>query len=84
MKLLAAVAALVATFVLLVRLMPAQWALPLYVIFLLLTVGLTAWERRRIAARRRQLERELHKERLGFGRLRREMSDPQNGDQSRL
>lgn len=73
MRLLAGLVALIALFAFLVRVLPAPWALPLYILFVILTVALTGWERRRIAARRQQLERELHKERLDFSRRRQEL-----------
>lgn len=67
MRLLGGLAVLIIVFAVLVRLLPPAWAVPLYLAFLLLTIAFTAWERRRIAARRRQLERDLHKERMGLG-----------------
>lgn len=68
MRLIIGLAVLIASFALVVRFMPPHWALPLYVLFVALTVAYTGWERRRIAERRRQLQRELHKERMDFGR----------------
>lgn len=68
MRLLVGLLVLIVIFALLVRAVPSQWAIPLYVLFLALTIAFTGWERRRIAARREQLERELDAERRDFNR----------------
>lgn len=66
MRLIVVLIALILLFALLVRVVPSQWALPLYVLFIVITIAFTGWERRRIAARRRQLERDLEAERRDF------------------
>lgn len=66
MKLIVGLIALILLFALLVRALPSQWALPLYVLFLVITIAFTGWERRRISARRQQLERDLEAERRDF------------------
>lgn len=75
MRLLVGLVGLVLLFALLVRVMPAHWALPLYVLFVVLTIAFTGWERRRIGERRQQLERELHKERLDYAKRQRRERD---------
>lgn len=66
MRLILGLSALILFFALLVRAMPAAWALPLYILFVAITIAYTGWERRRIAERRRQLERQLVEERRDF------------------
>lgn len=78
MRLIVGLVGLIVLFALLVRALPSQWALPLYVLFLVITVAFTGWERRRIAARREQLERELDVERRDFKRRRKERHDRQD------
>lgn len=68
MRLLVGLALLIFLFAILVRIMPGAWTLPLYILFVVLTIAFTGWERRRILQRRNQLQRDLHKERLDFGR----------------
>ncbi|HZD10303.1 MAG TPA: hypothetical protein VE553_03095 [Candidatus Binatia bacterium] len=66
MRLLSVLVALILLFALLVRMMPPAWSLPLYMLFLVLTVAFTGWERRRIGERRRKLQRKLEKEHRDF------------------
>ena len=73
MRLIVGLVGLILLFALLVRVMPASWALPLYALFVAVTIAFTGWERRRLADRRRQLERQLHKERMDFGRRQKEL-----------
>lgn len=77
MRLLVGLLVLIVIFALLVRALPPQWALPLYVLFLALTIAFTGWERRRIAARREQLERELDAKRRDFNRRQKKRSASQ-------
>jgi hypothetical protein len=60
---------LFATFALLVRLLPAPWALPLYIFFVIVSAVFVAWERRQIAARRRSLEQALQREHPDLSRV---------------
>jgi uncharacterized membrane protein YfcA len=55
---------LVGLFALLVRLLPSSWGLPLYVLFLIVTILFVVRERRAIAERRKRLERELRQSRV--------------------
>ncbi len=64
MRLLAGLAGLIILFAILARMVPREMALPLYIVFVVLTIAFTGWERRRILRRRSDLERDLHKERL--------------------
>lgn len=66
MRLLVGLVALIALFALLVYTMPGSWALPLYILFVALTIAYTGWERRRIAQKRSKLERQLLQERREF------------------
>ena len=68
MRLIVGLVLLVAAFAVLARLLPSAWAVPLYVLFLVITVAFTLRERRRIAERRDELKRDLQKERLSWGR----------------
>lgn len=70
MRLLVGLIVLILLFALLVRGVPARWALPLYVLFVIMTIAFTGWERRRIARRRQQLERQLEEERRELDRRR--------------
>lgn len=72
MRLLAGLVVLIVVFAILVRIVPADWGLVLYVTFVILTIAFTGWERRRIAERRRRLRRELEQERMKFGRRQKE------------
>lgn len=71
MRLILGLAALFVLFALLVRAMPTAWTLPLYLLFVVTTIAFTGWERRRISQRRRQLEQQLHQERMDFARRQR-------------
>lgn len=68
MRLIVGLVLLVAAFAILARLLPPAWAIPLYVLFLVITVAFTLRERRRISERREELKRDLQKERLSWGR----------------
>lgn len=68
MRLIVGLVLLIAVFAVLARLLPSAWAIPLYVLFLVITVVFTLRERRRIAERRDELKRDLQKERLAWGR----------------
>lgn len=68
MRLIVGLLALILLFALLVRALPSSWAIPLYVLFLAITIAFTGWERRRISARREELKRELQAERRDFDR----------------
>lgn len=68
MRLIIGLAGLFALFALLVRALPTAWTLPLYLLFVVLTIAFTGWERRRISQRRRQLEQQLDRERMDFAR----------------
>ena len=75
MRFLLGLVALVLLFAMLVRIMPPAWALPLYVLFLVLTIAFTGWERRRIGERRRKLQRELEEEHRDFDRRQGQQQD---------
>ena len=66
MRLLMGLVGLIALFAMLVYTMPASWAVPLYILFVALTIAYTGWERRRIARKRSRLERQLFQERRKF------------------
>lgn len=68
LRLIAGLVLLVAFFAVLARLLPPAWAVPLYVLFLVITVAFTLRERRRLSERRDELKRDLQKERLSWGR----------------
>ncbi len=78
MRLIVGLIALLLLFALLVRALPSQWALPLYVLFLVITIAFTGWERRRISARREALERELEAERRDLDRRQRKRRGSQD------
>ncbi len=63
MRLILGLVVLVGLFAVLVRLLPPSWGLPLYVLFLVVTILFVVRERRAIAERRLQLERELRRNR---------------------
>lgn len=63
MRLILGLVVLIGLFAVLVRLLPASWGLPLYVLFLVATISFVVRERRAIGARRKQLERELRRSR---------------------
>ncbi len=63
MHLILGLVVLVGLFAVLVRLLPPSWGLPLYVLFLVVTILFVVRERRAIAERRLQLERELRRNR---------------------
>lgn len=64
MRLILGLVVLVGLFAVLVRLLPPSWGLPLYVLFLVVTILFVVRERRAIAERRLQLERELRRNRV--------------------
>lgn len=66
MRLIIGLAGLFVLFALLVRATPSAWALPLYLLFVVLTIAFTGWERRHITQRRRRLEQQLQKERKEY------------------
>lgn len=76
LRLIVGLVLLVAAFAVLARLLPASYAVPLYVLFLVITVAFTWHERRRIGLRREELSRALQKERLAWGK---EQARLQNG-----
>lgn len=78
MRLIVGLIGLILIFALLVRALPSQWALPLYLLFLVLTIAFTGWERRRISARRQELERELEAERRDLDRRQRKRRSSQD------
>lgn len=63
MRLILGLVVLVGLFALLVRLLPPSWGMPLYIVFLAVTILFVVRERRAIAERRSQLERELRRNR---------------------
>lgn len=63
MHLILGLVVLVGLFAVLVRLLPPSWGLPLYVLFLVVTILFVVRERQAIAERRLQLERELRRNR---------------------
>jgi hypothetical protein len=81
MRLIIGLAGLFVLFALLVRAMPTAWTLPLYLLFVVLTIAFTGWERRRISQRRRQLEQKLHQEKMDLARRQRERQ-PAGNDRS--
>jgi len=69
MRLILFVVGLVVLFMLLAQAAPPSLYIPLYCLFTAAGVAFAWWERRRLAARRAQLERELAAHRPGrFGR----------------
>ena len=67
MRLLLGLGILILIFAALARMVPAELALPLYIVFVIVTIAFTGWERRRIAKRRRELENQLRQQRLDPG-----------------
>lgn len=63
LRLIMGLVLLIALFAVFARLLPPAWAVPLYLLFLVVTVAFTMRERRRLSQRRDELKRDLLKER---------------------
>lgn len=79
MRLILGLGALIVLFALLVRAMPSSWSIPLYILFVTLTVAFTGWERKRISQKRRKLEQQLLQGRDEVARRQKQAQDEANG-----